>query len=108
MVSRVFEDLRKSKAPIVAPRSISLFLCHKFRLQKERRPLTEGPKKHLPFSRIAKHYALWAPPLSDALRIYTRTCAENIFRAIKLCDVFSILAFYLYDRRASAFCCNHR
>jgi hypothetical protein len=39
--------------PIVAPRSTDLFFCNKFRLRRERRPLAEGPKKHLPFARIA-------------------------------------------------------
>jgi hypothetical protein len=52
-VSRVFEDLRRRRPPIVAPRSINL-LFNKFRLRHERRPLAEGPKKHLPFARIAK------------------------------------------------------
>jgi hypothetical protein len=88
----------RGRPPIVAPRSISLFLCNKFRLQKEQRPLAEGPKKHLPFARIAKHSALRAPPLSGALRIYTRDCAENIFRAIKLSVVFVLLDFYLCAR----------
>jgi hypothetical protein len=88
----------KGRPPIVAPRSISLFLCNKFRLQKEQRPLAEGLKKHLPFARIAKHSTLWAPPLSGALCIYTRAYAENIFCAIKLCVVFVVLALYLYDR----------
>jgi hypothetical protein len=97
MVSRVFEDLRKRKTPTVATCDISLFLCNKFRLRKERRSLAEGPKKHLPFTRIVNHSALQAPPLSGALCIYKRACAENIFRAIKLCVVFVVLAFYLCD-----------
>jgi hypothetical protein len=82
---------------MVAPRSISLLLCNKFRLRKERRPLAEGPKKHLPFARTAKHFVLWAPPLSGALCIYTRAYGENIFCSIKLCDVFVVLAFNLCD-----------
>jgi hypothetical protein len=81
-----------------APHSIGLFLCNKFRLQNEPRPLGEGPKKHLPFARIVKHSALWTPPVGGALCMYTRACAENIFRAIKLCAMFVVLAFYLCDR----------
>jgi hypothetical protein len=83
VVSRVFEDLRKRKPPpTVAHLSISLFLCNKFRLRHEQRPLAEGPKKYLPFARIANHSVSWAPPLSGALCIYTGACAENIFRDI--------------------------
>jgi hypothetical protein len=41
---------------------------------------------------------MWAPPLSGALCIYTWTYAENIFRAIKLCAVFVVLALYLCGR----------
>jgi hypothetical protein len=69
MVSYVFEDLRKEKAPTVAPRSVDLFLCNKFRLRRERRPLAEGPKKHLPFVRIANDTDLWDPPTYGALDI---------------------------------------
>jgi hypothetical protein len=54
MGSHIFEDLRKRRPPTVAPRSINLFLRNKFRLRREQRPLAEGPKKHLPFARIAK------------------------------------------------------
>ena len=72
----------RGRPPTVAPRSITLFLCNKFRLQNEWRPLAEGPKKHLPFARIAKHFVLWAPSLSGTLCIYTRACAENILRVI--------------------------
>jgi hypothetical protein len=93
MVSRVFEHLRKRKAPTVVPRSISLFLCNKFKLRNEQRPLAEGPKKHLPFARIARHYVLWDPSLSGVLRIYTRVCVKNIFHTIKLCVGFVVLAF---------------
>jgi hypothetical protein len=53
MTSHVFEDLQKRKAPTVAPCSINFFLCNKFKLRRERRPLVEGSKKHLPFARIA-------------------------------------------------------
>jgi hypothetical protein len=83
MVSRVFEDLRKMKAPNSSPHSISLFLCNEFRLRNEQRPLAEGLKKHLPFARIVKPFVLWGPPCSGALHIY-EGCDENIFRAIKL------------------------
>jgi hypothetical protein len=49
-------------------------------------------KKHLPFARIAKHSALWAPPLSGALCIYTRAYTENIFvlSSFALCLLFDI------------------
>jgi hypothetical protein len=56
-------------------------------------PLAEGPKKHLPFARIARHSVLWGPSFSGALRIYMRVCVENIFRAIKLYVGFVVLAF---------------
>jgi hypothetical protein len=69
MVSHVIEDLRKRKAPTVAPRNINLFLCNKFRLRCERRPLAEGPKKHLPFDRIAKDTDMYGPPNREALGI---------------------------------------
>jgi hypothetical protein len=49
-----FRTFGKGRPPTVAPRSINLFVCNKFRLRRERRPLAEGPKKHLPFARIAK------------------------------------------------------
>jgi hypothetical protein len=74
----------RGRPPTVAPRSISLFLCNKLRLQYERRPLAEGPKKHIPFARIVNRSESWAPPLSGALCIYTEACAMNIFRAIWL------------------------
>jgi hypothetical protein len=48
IVSHVFEDLQKGKSPTVAARSINSFLCNKFRLQYERRPLAEGPKNTFP------------------------------------------------------------
>jgi hypothetical protein len=43
----------KGRPPTVAPRSVNLFLCNKFRLRRERRPLADGPKKHLLFATIA-------------------------------------------------------
>jgi hypothetical protein len=84
---------RRGRPPIVASCSISLFLYNKFRLRKERRPLAEGPKKHLPFARIASRSVLWGPSFGGALCIYMRVCVENIFRAIKLCVGFIVLAF---------------
>jgi hypothetical protein len=38
----------RGRPPKVTPRSTNLFLCNKFKLRRERRPLVEGPKKHLP------------------------------------------------------------
>jgi hypothetical protein len=61
MVKRVFEDLRTTKPPTVAPRSISLFPCIKLRLWNERRSYAEGSKKHLPVARITKVSELWGP-----------------------------------------------
>jgi hypothetical protein len=87
------EDLQKTKSPNSSPRSIRLFLCNNVRLRNERKPLAEGPKKHLPFARIVRHSVLWDPSLSSASRIYTRVCVENIFRAIKICVGFVVLAF---------------
>jgi hypothetical protein len=92
MVDMFLRTFRR-RPPIVAPRSISLFLCNKFRLRKERRPLAKGPKKHLPFARIASRSELWGPSSSGALCIYMRVCIENIFRAIKHCVGFVVLAF---------------
>jgi hypothetical protein len=43
----------RGRPPTVAPHSINLFLYNNFRLRRERRSLAEGPKKHLPFARIA-------------------------------------------------------
>jgi hypothetical protein len=48
-----FRTFERRRPPTVAPRSINLFLCNKFRLQRERRPSAKGLKKHLPFARIA-------------------------------------------------------
>jgi hypothetical protein len=72
----------KERPPIVAPRSISLFLRNKFILRYEGRPLAEGSKKHLPFATIVNRSESWDPPLSGALCIYTEACAMNIFHAI--------------------------
>jgi hypothetical protein len=66
----------------VAPRSINLFLSNKFRLRHERRPLAEGPKKHLPFASIANHSEPWDLPNCGALSIYIEGCVADIFRAI--------------------------
>jgi hypothetical protein len=82
MVSHVFRAFRIGRPPIVAPHSINLFLCNKFRLLYERRTLAEVPKKHLPFARIANRSEPWDPLLSGALSIYIEACAMNIFRAI--------------------------
>jgi hypothetical protein len=72
----------RGRPPTVAPRSINLFYCNKFRLRRERRPLGEGPKKHLPFARIANHSEPWNPPSCRALSIYIEGCVANIFHAI--------------------------
>jgi hypothetical protein len=72
----------RRRLPTVAPRSINLFYCNKFRMRRERRPLAEGPKKHLPFARIANHSDLWGPPSSGALSVYIETCVVSIFCAI--------------------------
>jgi hypothetical protein len=71
---------RTGRPPTVAPRSISLFLCNKVRLRRERMPFAEAPKKHLPFARIANHSELWDPPSDRAVSI--EACVMNIFRAI--------------------------
>jgi hypothetical protein len=70
------------RPPTVAPQSINLFLCNKFKLRRERRPLAEGPKKHLPFARIANPSELWDPLSCGALSIYIEGCVANIFRVI--------------------------
>jgi hypothetical protein len=51
----------RRRPPTVVPRSINLFLCNKFRLRCERRHLAEGPKKHLPFARIANNTDMQDP-----------------------------------------------
>jgi hypothetical protein len=65
---------------------------------KRTKAFSQRSEKHFPFARIAKHSALRALPLSGALHVYTRACTKNNFRAIKLCAMFFILAFYLCDR----------
>jgi hypothetical protein len=70
----------RGRPPTVAPRSINLFYCNKFRLRRELRPLLEGPKKHLPFARIANHSDPWGPPSRGALSIYIEGYVTNIFR----------------------------
>jgi hypothetical protein len=77
-----FRTFRRGRPPIVAPHSINLFLCNKFILRCEQRPLVEDPKKHLPFGRIANHSEPWDPPRCGSLSIYIEGCATNIFRAI--------------------------
>jgi hypothetical protein len=72
----------RGKPPTVAPRSINLFLCNKFRLRRERRPLAKGPKNTFPFARITNHSELWDPPSGGALSIDIEACVVNIFRAI--------------------------
>jgi hypothetical protein len=72
----------RGRPPTVAPRSINLFICNKFRLRCEQRPLAEGSKKHLPFTRIANHSELWGPLSCGDLSIYIEGCVMNIFRAI--------------------------
>jgi hypothetical protein len=69
-------------------------LFNKFRLRRERRPLAEGPKKHLPFARIAKVNDKWGPSICNALGIYIETHNDNICCAISIaCDVFSSFKF---------------
>jgi hypothetical protein len=79
----------RGRPPIVAPRSINLFYCNKFRLQGERRPLAEGPKQYLSFARIANHSNPWGPPICGALSIYIEGCVANIF----LCHLAFVLQF---------------
>jgi hypothetical protein len=64
-----FRTFGRGRPPTVAPRSINLSLCIKFRLRHERRPLAEGPNKHLPFARIAKGTDMYGPPSCKALSI---------------------------------------
>jgi hypothetical protein len=74
--------LGRGRPPTVAPHNINLFLCNKFRIRCEQRPLAEGPKKHLPFTRITNCSEPWDPPTSGSLSIYIEACAVNIFCAI--------------------------
>jgi hypothetical protein len=75
-------NFERGRPPTVAPRSINLFLCNKFKLRRERRPLAEGLKKHLSFARITNHSEPWDPPTYRALSIYIEGYVLNIFRAI--------------------------
>jgi hypothetical protein len=47
MVKCVLRTFKIRRPPIVAPRSVSSFPCNELRLQNERRPYAEGPKKYL-------------------------------------------------------------
>jgi hypothetical protein len=82
MISHVFRTFGRGRPPTVAPRNINLFLCNKFKLRYERRPLAEGLKKYLPFAKIANCSEPSDPPLSGALSIYIEASVVNIFRAI--------------------------
>jgi hypothetical protein len=77
-----FRTFERGRPPKVAPHSIDLFLCNKFRLRRERRPLDEGPKKHLPFARIANHSELWGPLNCGFLSIYIEAYVVSIFPVI--------------------------
>jgi hypothetical protein len=86
-----FEDLRKRKAPIVAPRSIDLFICNKFKLQHGRRPLAEGPKKHLPFARIANDTDMLDPPIRGRYAYIYELVLKAflvLFQLLTLCLLF--------------------
>jgi hypothetical protein len=88
---RTFEGRRP---PTVAPCSINLFLCNKFRLRCERRPLAYGPKKHLPFTRIEDRTELRVPPICGAMSMYLEAYVMSIFRAnLAACIVFAISTF---------------
>jgi hypothetical protein len=89
-----FRTFGRGRPPTVAPRSIDLFLCNKFRLQCERRPLAEGPKKHHPFAGIANHSDLWDPMNFGALSIYRSLCHEYFSCYLVVCAVFAILTFF--------------
>jgi hypothetical protein len=78
-ISHVFEDLRKRKAPNSGPSQYQfVFVLNKFRLRRERRPLVEGPKKHLPFARIAKVNDMYVPsqPLVLFFKLEFSCCAR--------------------------------
>jgi hypothetical protein len=77
----------RRRPPTVAPHIISLFPCNKLRLRNEQRPYAEGPKKHLPFARIAKISELWGPLCSGVLYIY-EGCEKIFFRATNLHCLF--------------------
>jgi hypothetical protein len=59
----------RGRPATVAPRNVNLFPCNQIRLRRQRRPLAEGPKKHLPFARIAKDTDMYDPPNHEALGI---------------------------------------
>jgi hypothetical protein len=85
----------RRRPPSVARRSIDLFLCNKFRLRRERRPLAEGPKKHLPFARIANYTDLRVPPYCGALVIYIGACIVSIFHAISVAYIALVILTFL-------------
>jgi hypothetical protein len=89
----------RGRPPTVAPRSINLFLCNKFRLRYERRPLAEGPKKHLHFARIANRSEPWDSLTSGALSIYIYRGlhCEYFSCHLALWVVIAILAFFFYE-----------
>jgi hypothetical protein len=96
---KFLRTFRRGRPQTVAPHSINLLFCNKFRLRYERRPLAEGPKKHLPFSRIANRSKSWDPPTSGALSIYRGLHYEYFSCHLAFCVVIAVLAL--------AFCeCN--
>jgi hypothetical protein len=98
MASHIFRTFGRGRPPTVAPRSSHLFLCNKFRLRCERRPLAEGPKKHLTFARIANHSELWDPPDCGVLSIYIEACVVIIFSCyLADCVVFTILTLCFFE-----------
>jgi hypothetical protein len=95
MFSRTFG---RGRSPTVAPRSINLFLCNKFRLRRERRPLAEGPKIHLPFARIENHSKPRDPPNCGALGIYiSKVVLQIFFMPSSFHAAFVILVFLFYE-----------
>jgi hypothetical protein len=68
----------RGRPQTVVPRNINLFLCNKFRLRRERRPLAEGPKKHLPFARLVNPSEPRDPPNCGAMGIYIEGCVADI------------------------------
>jgi hypothetical protein len=103
MISHIFEDLRKRKAPTVAPRSIDLFLCNKFSLRPGRRPLAEGPKKHLPFARIENVTDMLDPPSHGVLCIYIWARIESVCCVVSVAHtvfaIFKSLALREFELR---------
>jgi hypothetical protein len=83
----------RGRPPTVAPHNINLFLCNKFRLRRERRPLTEGSKKHLPFARIANHSKPQDPPNCGALGIYVEGYVAYFFVPSSFRAAIVILVF---------------